>query len=274
MRNFSYPPARRVAPGLALVVAMAACGGGSEPDQEPVVTTYEGVLAIGNAASAAITLVSSVPPAGVAGMAPMGPSAAAGETTASGTIRSSEIGTVQLSGSYHVASRTFEVQGSGYQIEASVQSDNTVRGTGTFGATPLEVVAVTSTSDSPPATFCGSFEGTYRRTTPTPLEERGWGTIQFVIDGHWSGREYRHEVRGFAVETSEVHQPSFALQGAAFLTTKPSTLGTSQAYLILFLVGAPSSAVEARWENHSWVGTYTTSDGVGQSDGTWWASRC
>lgn len=271
-------PRRWLRSALGLLAATAACGGGDPGrDGDPVITTYEGVLAIGSESSAAITLVSRVPPAGAvgaAGVTPTEPGANAGDATAIGTIRSSDLGTVHLSGNYNTTTRTFSLQGSGYQITANVQSDNTVSGTGTHGSTPLAVVAVASTADSPSASFCGSFEGTYRRTSPTPLEERGWGTIHFVIDGQWSGREWRHEVRGFAVETSEVHRPSFALQGAAFLTTKPSTLGTSQAYMVGFLVGAPSSSVEARWENHSWVGTYTTSDGVGQSDGTWWASSC
>lgn len=260
-------------PALGLLAALAACGGADpDPDPDPIVSTYEGVLAIGSEASAAITLVSRVPPAGAAGAVPTGPSAAAGDATATGTIKSSEIGTVQLSGDYDVATRTFSLQGSGYQLTASVQSDNTVKGTGTLGSTPLSLVGVASTASSPSVQFCGRYTGTYTGANGT---EPGTGLLSFTIQGTESGPG-RFFVRGFAENYGDPVNPTIDIEGTAFLSTgrTPSTLGTSLAYMVLRLLGPPSSDVDANWENGTWVGRYTTSDGVGTSTGTWFAHQC
>lgn len=54
----------------------------------------------------------------------------------------------------------------------------------------------------------------------------------------------------------------------------PSTIGTSLAYMVLRIDGAPSSDIDGRWENQGWHGAYTTSDGVGVSSGSWSAWGC
>lgn len=255
---------------LGLLAATAACGGGSpDPDPDPIVTTYEGVMAIGSETSAAITLVSRVPQAGPAAAAPTGPSAAAGDATATGTIKSSELGTVQLSGDYNLTTRTFSLQGSGYRITANVQSDNTVKGSGTLGTTPLSLVAVASTASSPSVKFCGRFNGTY--TGPVGSEPSK-GLLSFTISGTESGPG-RFPVRGFAAPDGE---PTVDVEGTAFLSTgaTPSTLGTSLAYMVVRVLGANSSDVDARWENGGWNGNYSVGDGAGYSSGTWAAWGC
>lgn len=263
-------------PTLGILAALAACGGGDpEPDPDPIVTTYEGVMAIGSESSAAITLVSRVPPAaaaGAAGVTPTEPGAAADDATATGTITSSDLGTVQLSGDYDTATRTFTLQGSGYQITANVQGDNTVKGTGTLGTTTLSLVAVPSTASSPSVQFCGRYNGTY--TGPGGAEP-GTGLLSITIQGTESGPG-RFYVRGFAENYGDPVHPTVDIEGTAFLSTgrTPSTLGSSLAYIVLRLIGPPSSDVDGNWENGGWHGNYWTTDGVGSSSGVWAAWEC
>ena len=267
-----HRPHPRVGTTLGLLVAIAACGGGDPgPDGDPVVTTYEGVMAIGSETSAAITLVSSVPPAGAAGVAPTGPSAAVGGATASGTIKSSELGTVPLSGDYDVSTRTFALQGAGYQLTATVQGDNTVKGSGTYGTTTLSLVAMGTTSSAKSVKYCGRYTGNYVWSGGT---EPGTGLLSFTIGGTESNRSF--PVLGFAENSGDPVNPIVTLSGSAYLSLgkTPSTIGTSLAYMVLRIDGAPSSDIDGRWENQGWHGAYTTSDGVGVSSGTWSAWEC
>lgn len=266
----------RGATPLCLLLAIAACGGSRrDAEDAAVVTTYEGVLSAGTSNAAAVTLVSTVPQDS-AGAAPTEVGAAAGPATATATIRSQEFGTVQLTGSYNTVTRTFSLQGSGYQLTATVGSDNTVTGSGTRNGTPLVLKALPSTANSPSVSFCGTYEGTYVAVVNgTTITDPGWGTLSFVIDGNeTTPGSGRHNVWGSVMERSEWPYIWMTASGTAALITKPSTLGTTPASIAFHLLEASRSSIGGSWENQRWTGTFTVGDGVGESNGTWSASRC
>lgn len=268
-----------------LLAALIGCGSGGTPEEgEVVVTTYQGVVGVAGPGGgvAALTLVSSVPAAltsaGQFLTLPSTPAAAVATSPATGTIKSSSVGTVQLTGTFNSTTGTFAMQGSGYQFTATAGSEGALTGSGTLqagGSLPLSVSAFPSSTASPTMAYCGTYNGNYYWKGGLQVEQ---GPINFTINGTpYVTNRYR--ILGSAPTSGEITPGSpsiIPLSGTATMGTGdiPSNIKTD-ASLDITLVGTLNGKLNGAYVGSGeYLGSYNSSDGVGVSQGTWRVKPC
>lgn len=272
---------------LALLVASAILGGCSTPTSPdggggtpPQVTNYSGVVAVTGqqARSGRLDLVST-----------------SGTTTATGTITLESTARIALTGTYAIGTKTFSLQGGGYQFTALVSADSQVTGTGTltlpaatatpapgitasppaFIDVPVGVKAMVNTPVSPAVGFRGSYSGLYVAGLSSEVES---GDFYFVIQGTpYVTNQYR--VSGWAPTSGEITPGSatqIQLEGVATLGTgdTPSNVRIGGSIRIV-MVGTSDGRVNGEMFDAGLtiLGTYNATFPPGYSTGTWRVAR-
>lgn len=271
---------------LALLVVPAILGGCStatSPDGgsgTPRVTNYSGVVAVTGqqARSGRLDLVST-----------------SGTTNATGTITLESTARIALTGTYAIGTKTFSLQGGGYQFTATVSADSQVSGTGTltlpaatatparriaasppaFIDAPIGVKAMVNTPASPAVGFRGTYNGLYYQGLSSEIER---GDFYFVIQGTpYATNQYR--VSGWAPTSGEVSPGSpsqIQLEGVATLANGdiPSNIRIGASVNIRMVPSSDGVVNGQSIDNGSGIiGTYYVTSPPGYSQGTWRVTR-
>lgn len=273
----------RFLPLLVVSALLAGCSTPTTPDGNggtPKVTNYSGFVAAtgASARSGRLDLIST-----------------SGSATATGSITLDSGAPIALTGSYTSGSKTFALQGGGYQFTATVSADSQVVGTGTLtvpSATampagpialsppalitiPIGVTGMVTTMSSPTVGFRGSYSGLYVAGLNSETER---GDFYFVIQGTpYVTNRYR--VSGWAPtsgQTSPGEPTQIQLEGTATLLTgdTPSNVRIGGSVEIR-MVGTSDGQVNGAMTNAGLTiyGTYNATFPPGYSTGTWRVER-
>lgn len=268
---------------LTALLLLGACSTPTSPDGgggTPKVTNYSGLVAATgqSARSGRLDLASTD-----------------GTTTATGTITLESAARIGLTGTYTSGTKTFSLQGGGYQFTATVLADSQVTGTGTltlpaatatptapFAASPpalvmtqIGVKAFVTATASPAVGFRGTYNGLYYAGLSSEIER---GDFYFVIQGTpYVTNQYR--VSGWAPTSGEVTPGSpsqIQLEGVATLSNGdiPSNIRIGASIRIV-MVGSSDGVVNGQSidSGSGVIGTYYVTSSPGYSQGTWRVSR-